>query len=90
MKSVINVCVFLQEELCQCLLDTKENGIYDAVHWVAQHYKSGTPITLLNRPIPKLKDAKSWGIWKKRLLHYYKRPALYDASLYLHCATKDF
>ncbi|WP_395239419.1 hypothetical protein, partial [Salmonella sp. s54412] len=59
-------------------------------YWVAEHYKTGTPITLMNRPIPKLKDAKSWGIWKKRLLHYYRQPALYDSSLYLYCATKDF
>ena len=79
-----------QNELCDCLLDSTENGIYDAVYWVAQHYKSGTPITLLNRPIPKLKDAKSWGVWKKRLLHYYTGQALRDASLYLYCATMHF
>ncbi|XP_032233064.1 uncharacterized protein LOC116615510 [Nematostella vectensis] len=79
-----------QNFLCECLLDTHSNGIYRAVHWVAEHYKSGTPITLLNRPIPKLRDAKSWRVWKSRLLHYYKRPALYDASLFLYCATKDF
>lgn len=79
-----------QDDLCECLLDTTSNGIYQAVHWVAEHYKSGTPITLLNRPIPKLKNAKSWKVWKKRLLYYYKRPSLYDSSLFLYCATKDF
>ena len=79
-----------QDDLCTCLLDTSSNGIYQAVHWVAEHYKSGTPITLLNRPIPKLKDAKSWKVWKSRLLYYYKRPSLYDSSLFLYCATKHF
>lgn len=79
-----------QAALCDCLMDTTTNGIYQAVHWVAEHYKSGTPITLLNRPIPKLKNAKSWKIWKKRLLFYYRRPALYDSSLFLYCATKHF
>lgn len=79
-----------QDDLCNCLLDTTSNGIYQAVHWVAEHYKSGTPITLLNRPIPKLKDAKSWKVWKSRLLYYYKRPSLYDSSLFLYCATKHF
>lgn len=84
------LCFHSQDDLCECLLDTTSNGIYQAVHWVAEHYKSGTPITLLNRPIPKLKNAKSWKVWKKRLLYYYKRPSLYDSSLFLYCATKDF
>ncbi|XP_068672187.1 uncharacterized protein [Montipora foliosa] len=79
-----------QDELCECLMDTASNGIFQAVHWVAEHYKSGTPITLLNRPIPKLKDAASWKIWKRRMLYYYKRPALYDSSVFLYCAIKHF
>lgn len=79
-----------EDDLCECLMDTSSNGILQAVHWVAEHYKSGTPITLLNRPIPKLKDADSWKIWKRRLLYYYKRPSLYDSSVFLYCATKHF
>ena len=78
------------DELCRCLVDTKSNGIYDAVAWVSNHYDSGTPITLLNRPIPKLTDADSWGIWKERLLYYYQGRSLEDAAYYVYCATKDF
>ena len=29
------------DELCACLKDTKSNGIYSAVQWVANHYESG-------------------------------------------------
>lgn len=76
--------------VCRCLVNTKVNGIYNAVLWVSDHYDSGTPITLLNRPIPKLTDAQSWGIWKKRLLYYYQPETLRDAARYLYCATKDF
>jgi len=72
--------------VCQCLYDdVKTNGIYDAVMWVAQHYESGTPITLLGRAIPKLEDAKTWMIWRERLLEYYGESSLVDASLYLRC-----
>lgn len=78
------------DNTCECILDVGSNGIYAAVHWVADHYKSGTPITLLNRPIPKLTDAKSWSVWRERLLHYYTQPALFDAATYIYCATKDF
>ncbi|CAH1780043.1 unnamed protein product [Owenia fusiformis] len=78
------------DDVCECLTDTDNNGIYKAVHWVADHYKHGTPITLLNRPIPKLTDAKTWGIWKQRLLWYYTEPALYDAAVYIYCATLAF
>ena len=77
-------------EVCKCLVNTKENGIYDAVAWVSDHYDSGTPITLLNRPIPKLTDAASWEIWRTRLLYYYQPATLHDAALYLYCATKKF
>ena len=77
-------------EVCECLVDAKENGIYDAVQWVSDHYDSGTPITLLNRPIPKLTDAASWGVWRTRLLYYYQPATLRDAARYLYCATKDF
>lgn len=76
--------------MCRCLVDTKNNGIYKAVEWVSDHYDSGTPITLLNRPIPKLTDAVSWDIWRTRLLYYYQPTTLYDAASYLYCATKDF
>lgn len=76
------------DDLCSCLLDTSANGVLTAVEWIAHHYESGTPITLLNRPIPKLVDAESWSVWKSRLLYYYKEPALRDAALYLFCSTK--
>ena len=49
---------------CACLMDVRDNGVYDNVQWVAEHYKVGTPITLLNRPIPKLADSSSWAIWR--------------------------
>ncbi|XP_046341457.2 uncharacterized protein LOC124122415 [Haliotis rufescens] len=75
------------DSVCRCLLDTRRNGIHKAVQWVADHYKTGTPITLLNRSIPKLADAASWAIWKDRLLHYYTLPALTDAATYLHCVN---
>lgn len=57
---------------------------------MSNHYDSGTPITLLNRPIPKLEDSASWDTWKYRLLFYYSDNALYDAANYIYCATKDF
>ena len=79
-----------KEDVCKCLMQTKENGIYGAVKWVSDHYDVGTPITLLNRPIPKLTDAKSWAVWKKRLLHYYTKDGLKDAAAFVYCATKDF
>ena len=78
------------KEVCDCLLDVHDNGIYDAVAWVSNHYDSGTPITLLNRPIPKLTDAATWQVWRERLLWYYKPGNLQDAASYLFCATKDF
>lgn len=78
------------DEMCDCLMDTWNNGIFAAVKWVSDHYDSGTPITLLNRPIPKLTDAKSWAIWRERLLHYYMPRALEDAAYFIYCATKDF
>ena len=78
------------DEVCKCLVDTRENGIYQAVKWVSDHYDSGTPITLLNRPIPKLTDAASWDIWRTRLLYYYQPATLRDAARYLYCATKHF
>ena len=78
------------EDICDCLLDVKNNGIYQAVAWVSDHYDHGTPITLLNRPIPKLTDASSWKVWKARLLWYYQDNNISDAAKYLYCATKDF
>ncbi len=79
-----------KDDVCDCILDTESNGIYKAVKWVSDHYDSGTPITLLNRPIPKLADAASWAVWKERLLWYYTEGNLLDAANYLYCATKDF
>lgn len=78
------------DEICSCLMDTHGNGIFQAVNWVSDHYDSGTPITLLNRPIPKLTDADSWAVWKARLLYYYKPRSLEDAAYFLYCATKEF
>lgn len=71
---------------CSCLLETEKSGVKDAVAWVANHYKTGTPITLLNRKIAKLTDAKTWTQWKDRLLHYYNPNAVRDAAYYLKCA----
>ena len=59
------------------------------MQWVADHYVTGTPITLLNRPIPKLHGAQSWGVWRERLLHYYDVNSLRDAATYIYCVTKD-
>jgi len=75
------------EYVCACLRDTKNNGIYNSVSWVADHYLTGTLFTLLNRSLPPLHDASSWAVWKERLLHYYKDDALFDAGMYLYCAT---
>jgi hypothetical protein len=76
--------------VCRCVLDVESNGVLKAVQWIAEHYESGTPITLLDRPVPKLVDWKTWEFWKNDLLHYYTPEALHDAAIYLHCATKDF
>ncbi|KAK6177000.1 hypothetical protein SNE40_015195 [Patella caerulea] len=76
-------------EVCSCLLDTEKNGIRKAVQWVADHYKTGTPITLLNRPIPKLVDSTSWATWKNRLLHYYTPQALADAARFIQCTALE-
>jgi len=76
----------VDEKVCSCLSNVAGNGIRGAVEWVARHYATGTPITLLNRDIPKLTDAKSWGIWKDRLLHYYTQEALQDAAYFLKCS----
>lgn len=78
------------DDLCNCLMATQSNGIFGAVKWVSDHYDKGTPITLLNRPIPKLTDAASWEIWKYRLLYYYNSTAKQDAAKFLYCAVKQF
>lgn len=78
------------DELCACVSETDANGVTAAVQWVADHYKSGTPISLLNRPIPKLTDAVTWSVWRDRLHHYYTKEALKDAAIYMYCTTKDF
>ena len=79
-----------RDVICDCLVDTLNNGIFEAVDWISKHYDVGTPITLLNRPIPKLTDASSWEIWKYRLLYYYTSGGVTDAANYIYCATKDF
>jgi len=73
--------------VCACLTDTKNNGIYNSVSWMADHYSTDILFTLLNRAIPPLHDASSWAVWKERLLYYYKDDALFDAAIYLYCAT---
>lgn len=84
LKPVFN-SVSVDKETCACLTDVDESGIRTAVEWVAAHYARGTPITLLNRPIPVLKDAETWKLWKERLLHYYTPEALKDAAMFLRC-----
>jgi hypothetical protein len=76
--------------VCNCILDVESNGVLKAVQWIAAHYESGTPISLLDHPVPKLVDSETWDFWKNDLLHYYTPAALHDAAVYLHCATKDF
>lgn len=78
--------ITVDDKVCVCLLDNRASGVSGAVAWVANHYAHGTPITLLNRPIPKLTDANNWVTWKGRLLHYYNDPAIHDAAYYLKCA----
>jgi len=73
--------------VCECLLNVHESGVRSAVEWIANHYAKGTPISLLNRPIPVLEDSEDWKIWKDRLLHYYTEEALFDASYFLRCAA---
>ena len=77
------------DALCHCVNDVAINGVRGAVQWVAEHYKSGTPITLLDKPIPKLTGADTWLVWRERLHHYYTESALKDAAVYMYCATKD-
>jgi len=76
--------------VCKCVLDVESNGVLGAINWIADHYETGTPITLLDRPVPKLVDSEAWAFWKNDFLHYYTPEALHDAAVYLHCATKDF
>lgn len=76
----------VEADVCECLTsDLKSNGIRPAVEWIANHYARGTPITLLNRPIPVLKDHKTWSIWRQRLIHYYTPAAIHDAAYFLKC-----
>jgi len=76
----------VQPDVCRCLTaDLKANGIRPAVEWIANHYARGTPITLLNRPIPVLSDHKTWTIWRQRLIHYYTPAAIHDAAYFLKC-----
>lgn len=76
----------VDENTCKCLTsDLQANGIRPAVEWIASHYARGTPITLLNRPIPVLNDHKTWAIWRDRLIHYYTPEAIHDAAYFLKC-----
>ena len=79
--------VSVDKATCECLTNVDDSGIKGAVEWVAAHYARGTPITLLNRPIPVLKDAETWKLWKDRLLHYYTQDALKDAAMFLRCKS---
>jgi hypothetical protein len=79
------------DAVCTCLTNVKDNGIYQAVGWVSEHYQSTAPLfSLLNRPVTKFKDGNTWKMWKNRLLYYYDDGALYDTANYLYCATKNF
>ena len=78
--------VTVDRDVCQCLTsDLQANGVRPAVEWIAKHYARGTPITLLNRPIPILTDHKTWSIWRQRLIRYYTPAALHDAAYFLKC-----
>lgn len=81
----IHDSIAVDHSTCACLLNTNSSGVYPAVEWVARHYAKGTPITLLNRPIPVLKDAETWKLWRERLLHYYTPTSLRDAAYFLKC-----
>jgi len=76
--------------VCKCLqVEAEPKGqIFKAVQWVAEHYKTGTPITVTTRPIPKLVDAPSWAVWRDHLLAYYNAPALQDAAIYMRCVAE--
>lgn len=76
----------VDEAVCRCLTsDLETNGIRPAVEWIANHYARGTPITLLNRPIPVLNDHKTWALWRERLIYYYTPASLHDAAYFLKC-----
>jgi hypothetical protein len=78
----------VDKDVCDCLTsDLEANGIRPAVAWIANHYARGTPITLLNRPIPVLKEHKTWSIWRQRLIHYYIKDAINDAAYFLKCTN---
>jgi len=90
-NEVYKKTVYPGAQLCKCLaIESEPKGqIYKAVQWVAEHYKTGTPITVTTRPIPKLVDAPSWAVWRDHLLAYYNEAALLDAATYMHCVTQD-
>jgi len=84
----------VDSSVCECLMEEiSENGqIYQAVNWVAQHYTSATPISLLKRAhdIPHLTNAANWGIWKEDLLRYYTAEGVRDAAIFMTCFAKGF
>merc|ERR1712166_469990 len=72
---------------CDCLLNTKDNGIHARLEWIAQEYTHNTPISLheWGSKIPKLTLA-TWPEWKKRLSYYYDPQSVKDAAVFLACA----
>jgi len=88
-KQIYDTVEMPSKDLCNCLLieSQPDGAIFKAVEWIAHHYTSGTPISLLRREhnIPALTDASSWAIWKEDLLRYYNQKHLLDAALFLRC-----
>jgi len=81
----------IDDDACSCLLDTKNNGIWAKLAWIAQEYTHDTPISLheWGSKIPKLHDSATWQEWKKRLMFYYGEQNIYDAAAFLQCATRS-
>jgi hypothetical protein len=89
-KNAMPIVKPVDAETCACLMaETKPQigQIWQAVSWVAEHYTSATPISLLKRAhdIPHLTDAVTWGIWKDDLLRYYTQSGVRDAAVFMQC-----
>lgn len=78
------------DETCQCLMNTKENGIDGRLLWIAEQYKVDSPISLHDwgSKIPKLVDSSKWAEWRKRFSYYYTADGDHDPAVFLHCALK--
>jgi len=91
-KNVYDASTSPDDKVCKCLIQESSpyGKIYQAVEWIAQHYRSGTPISLMKREhnIPALTDHNSWAIWKEDLLRYYGASHMTDAAAYLHCLAR--